>query len=244
MNSFRLVSVILLAVGGVAEAQESGDDWDWKVAPYLWTLAGDGSSRVGPVEADIDFSFGDVISNLDFAAELFVAADRGHHGFHGDFQYMKLEPDPTPAPIGSGQIDTKIELTTAEAAYRYHVNGAEYGSTLLLGARYIDTTVTLTPTNVSRESASIDWVDGFVGYQYVANLSGKWDSQFQLTAGTGGSDLILTFEFVFAREFSNGDHLALGARVWDIDYDDTTTRGAPFNLDLTLYGLLIGYIFD
>jgi hypothetical protein len=75
-------------------------------------------------------------------------------------------------------------------------------------------------------------------------LSAKWDSQFQVTAGTGGSELTLTGQLVFARKFSSGNALAIGARVWDIDYEETLGIGAPFELDLTLYGLLLGYIFD
>jgi hypothetical protein len=243
-NLKKIVFLTISLTSFPAIGQESSDAWDWKVAPYLWTMAGDGSASIGPLVSDIDFDFGDVVSNLDFAAELFIAADRGHHGFHGDFQYMDLHPDPVPAPIGSGQIDTKLELTTAEAAYRYHASGSNLGSTFLLGARYIDTTITLTPTLLAPAKASVDWVDGFVGYQYVGQLSAKWDSQFQVTAGTGGSELTLTGQLVFARKFSSGNALAIGARVWDIDYEETLGIGAPFELDLTLYGLLLGYIFD
>lgn len=243
MKMTRLMLLIVF-VSGAVQAQQTSDEWDWQVAPYLWTLAGDGSSSIGPVESDIDFDFGDVISNLDFAALLFIAADRGHHGFHGDFQYLDLSADPTPAPIGPGEIDSELEMITAEGAYRYHLSGSKMGSTLLLGARYIDTTVKLTPTNVPGIKASVDWIDGFVGYQYVGQLSAKWRSQFQVTAGTGGSDLTLTGQLIFTRETSGGNAWALGARVWDIDYDDTVSNGLPFNLDLTLYGLVVGFVFD
>ena len=243
MNLSRLLPPLLF-VSSAAYGQQSSGDWDWKVAPYLWTLGGEGSTAIGPVESDIDFDFGDVISNLDFATELFIAADRGHHGFHGDFQYMDLDPDPTPAPIGPGEIDTEIELITAEAAYRYHFSGSTQGSTLMLGARYIDTTVELTPTRISGAKASIDWVDGFVGYQYVGQISEKWRSQIAFTVGTGGSDLTATGQLICTRETSGGNHLALGARVWDIDYDDTVRNDLPFKLDLTLYGLVVGFIFD
>jgi hypothetical protein len=34
------------------------------------------------------------------------------------------------------------------------------------------------------------------------------------------------------------------ALAYDIDYEETLGNGAPFKLDLTLYGLLLGYIFD
>ena len=47
---------------------------------------------------------------------------------------------------------------------------------------------------------------------------------------------------MFARRFSSGSRLGLGVRIWDIDYSGNKDQ---YNaLDLTIYGLMIGYEFN
>jgi len=55
-----VASVLFLTVGPV-----NADEWDWKVAPYLWTVNIDGNLSVGPLDQTIDMSFSDILSDFD-----------------------------------------------------------------------------------------------------------------------------------------------------------------------------------
>ncbi len=82
MKQLLRIIFILVALGGwssAAVAQSSGDSGRKIVlAPYLWGTSIDGTGAVGPLPPlDIDASFGDILSNVNFAMSL-------HTEFHFD----------------------------------------------------------------------------------------------------------------------------------------------------------------
>jgi len=133
-----LLPVLILLSGptGVAAAQDFDADPDWKISAYLWTTSLDGNLGIGPIEADIDLSFSDLLSSLDIGGALAARRDWGANMLVGDLTYISLSPDDHPGPAGSS-ISSSLDLTLFNTYYgRKWGSGDHYGA-LLVGARYM-----------------------------------------------------------------------------------------------------------
>jgi hypothetical protein len=247
MKLIQLFGVILSLISTPAWAQES-DDFDWKIAPYLWTVGVSGDITIGEINQDIDVSFSDILSDFELGGAVYAEAGKGNHAFHIDYTYIRTRTDPAPLPTppfpeGAEQT-SKMTINIFEAAYNYRWNGAD-GPALVLGARLLDIKIRMNLGDLPALSAGPDWWDYFVGVKTHNSISTNWDFDFYGTVGTGGSDLPWTVQGMFGRRFSNGNRLGLGVRVWGIDYaEGNGLMGQYTALDATFYGLMIGYEFN
>ncbi len=247
MKLIQLFGVILSLISTPAWAQES-DDFDWKIAPYLWTVGVSGDITIGEINQDIDVSFSDILSDFELGGAVYAEAGKGNHAFHIDYTYIRTRTDPAPLPTppfpeGAEQT-SKMTINIFEAAYNYRWNGAD-GPALVLGARLLDIKIRMNLGDLPALSAGPDWWDYFVGVKTHNSISTNWDFDFYGTVGTGGSDLPWTVQGMFGRRFSNGNRLGLGVRVWGIDYaEGNGLMGQYTALDTTFYGLMIGYEFN
>jgi hypothetical protein len=259
MRSFCSVLLLIFLYSGTAWAQDS-NDWDWKIAPYLWTVNIDGGLSIGPLDQDIDVSFSDILSDMDFGGSVYGELGKGNHAVHFDYTYLRLKPDPTPLPSppypGESTLSTKMTINIFEPAYHYRFGGAG-GTELVLGARYMDIEMRMAP-NVDGPSLPIEppfpqdpvksgpsWWDYFVGIKTNHRIGAKWDFGFYGTVGGGDSDLPWTLQAMFGRRFANDNRLGLGFRVWGIDYaKDKGVMDRYSRIDATFYGFLIGYEFN
>lgn len=247
MNSIRYLCVILLFSCTSAFSQESSD-WDWKITPYLWMMGIEGSLAIGDLEQDIDASFGDLLSDLEIAGEIYAEIGKGKHAFHVDYSYFRLRPDATPLPsppfLPDADLKTKITMQLFETAYNYRWNGPD-GPALVLGARMTDMSMRMNPGNLPAITTGPSWWDYFVGIKTHNAISANWDFDFYGTAGAGDSDFPWTLQAVFARRFSNDNRLGLGFRAWNTDYSKfNKARDAVVTMDTKYYGLMIGYEFN
>jgi len=248
MKPLQLVGVILTLISTSAMGQES-DDFDWKIAPYLWTVGLSGDITIGEIVQDIDVSFSDILSDFELGGSVYAEVGKGNHAFHIDYTYIRTRTDPAPLPIPpfleGDEVTTKMTINIFEAAYNYRWNGTDDGPALVLGARLLDIKIRTSPADLPALTAGPDWWDYFVGVKTHNSISANWDFDFYGTIGTGGSDLPWTVQGMFARKFSNGNRLGLGVRVWGIDYaQGKGLMGQYTALDTTFYGLMIGYEFN
>ena len=259
MNFVRYLCVPLAFYCGSAWAQESAD-WDWKIAPYLWTVGIDGTATLAGYDQALDVSFSDILSDLEIGGSVFAEVGKGHHAFSFDYTYLRLKPDPTPLPSPPTPPDstmaTKMTINIFESAYNYRLDGLN-STAIVVGARYWDIALRLTP-NIDGPELPIEppfpqdpveygpsWWDAFVGVKTFSSVGEKWDFEFYGTVGYGESDWPWTLQAMFSRRFSNDNRLGLGARVWGIDYSDKNGfMGDYAAIDATFYGLLIGYEFN
>lgn len=250
-----------LVFSGNAWAQDS-EDWDWKLAPYLWTVGIDGSVTIGSIEQDMDISFSDILSDFEVGGSLYGELGKGHHAVHFDYTYLRLRPDPNPLPTPPFPADstmaTKMTINIFEPAYNYRFGGANGNVALVLGARYLDIEVRMTPELALPEQlpelpiegpfpleVGPSWWDYFVGIKTHQQISANWDFDFYGTIGGGDSDLPWTLQAMFSRRFSNDNRLGLGIRVWGIDYSNDQGLMSEYTaIDATFYGLMIGYEFN
>ena len=234
---FRKAVVVIIAnfVAVPAMAQQ----WDWKLTPYLWAAGIDGSAQVGPVTGDVSMSFSEVFDILRGGGLLRIEGQTDRHGFLGDLVYLRLKEENARDTIG-GTLELKLDALIAEGAYFYRL-GPQYA--LELGVRYWDFETTLRPALIAELKRANDFVDGFIGFRSVFEVSDNWDMLFRGNVGGGGSDFAAGLQIDFRRRFDSGNTLDIGYRALEVDFTDGSgllTTG----LDMTLQGLSVGYSFD
>jgi hypothetical protein len=250
--NIRLLACLVLALFATSVHAQDSDGWDWKITPYLWMVGIDGDLSIGPIDQAIDVSFSDIVSDLDIGGSIYAELGKGKHAFHFDYTYLRLKPDPTalsspPFPEGA-TLSTKMTNNIFEPAYNYRFDGAGGSTALVLGARYLDIEMRMTPSSsgpIGPLKAGPSWWDYFVGVKTHNQISTNWDFDFYGTIGTGGSDLPWTLQAGFARRYSNDNRLILGFRLWNIDYSKAEgVLDQYVGIDTRFYGFLVGYEFN
>jgi hypothetical protein len=184
------------------------DKWEYAVIPYGLMAALKGSLTIKGIEAKIDMSFSDILSDLELAGMMHMEAKKGRWGFFLDPTYMKLKTSGEGTKYISGPLgrrsaelfvdgDVSMEQWAVDFGGFYELTKTPVGQDkdkmmyldLLVGGRYwylsgdIDVGLVL-DANGNRVARSISqngsrqWVDPFVGLR----------TRFQLT-----KDLMMVF---------------------------------------------------
>jgi hypothetical protein len=232
----RIVTMLAaLAVTPGAFAQ----DWDWKVAPYLWAAGIEGDVALGPIARDVDVEFSDLLHVLAGAALVHVEGSKGENTIFGDLVWMSLEPEDEIATVG-GVTEASFDTLILEAGYVRELTNIG----LELGVRYWDFELELDPALLAAVQRDDNWVDGFIGIRRSSSIGDKWTSTTSFDIGAGGSDFTWAFDLVYSLELKGGNRFATGLKVLDIDYENESVNGQAFVQDLTFLGATIGYVFD
>jgi hypothetical protein len=214
-------------------------DWDWKVAPYLWAAGIEGDVALGPIARDVDVEFSDLLHVLAGAALVHVEGSKGENTIFGDLVWMSLEPEDEIATIG-GVTEASFDTLILEAGYVRELDNIG----LELGVRYWDLELELDPALLAAVPRDDNWVDGFIGIRRNSEIGDKWTSTTSFDIGAGGSDFTWAFDLVYSLELKGGNRFATGFKVLDIDYEDDSVNGQLFRQDLTFLGATVGYVFD
>lgn len=214
-------------------------DWDWKVAPYLWASGIEGDVALGPIARDVDMEFSDLLHVLAGAALIHVEGSNGEDGVFGDLVWMSLEPEDEIATIG-GVTEASFDTLILELGYVRQLESIG----LELGVRYWDLELELDPALLAAVKRDDNWVDGFIGIRRSSAIGDKWTSTTSFDIGAGGSDFTWAFDLVYSLELKGGNRFATGLKVLDIDYENESVNGQPFTQDLTFLGATVGYVFD
>jgi hypothetical protein len=94
---FNISVTFLLAFACLAQpvqAQDFPPEGDWKVTAYLWAMALDGEVGIGPITADIDLSFSDLLDALNYGGEP-IQQMYGTRECDGRFSEKKMQEWPT-----------------------------------------------------------------------------------------------------------------------------------------------------
>lgn len=230
-----IIACFVILLTGPAAAQQ----WDWKITPYLWASALDGSVTAGPITSRVSMSFSDVVDVLRGGALVRIEGQTDRHGVYSDLVYLRLKESEARDTIG-GSLELKFDALIAEGAYFYRF-GNQYA--LEVGLRYWDFETTLRPALIGEVTRANDFVDGLVGFRAEFDFDEQWDVLVRANVGGGGSDYSAGLQVDFRREFKNGNSLDIGYRVLDVDFENGAgllTTG----LDTSIQGLAIGYTFD
>ena len=237
---FIISLIALCMVSTVATAQSSsGKDTKIIFSPYVWGQALSGTSTIGMLPPlDIDASFGDLVSNLNFALSIHTEFVVNDWVFVIDPTYVALEIDiELPPPDAAAEMEVDIWLVEAWAGYQLNDSWEVIG-----GARYQSQDISVAglpnPPFPDDIGVSESWTDWFIGARFSADLSDKWFLKMRGdVAVAGDSDTNWNVSIFVNRRFGDNKALNLGYRYMDNDYNDP----GNYRWDVTQDGLVIGY---
>jgi hypothetical protein len=226
----------LLLPGG-ARAQSGG--WKNTIEAYFMGAAMKGTAAVGPVEAQIDLSASDVLSNLQFGALLDYRGESPKWAVTADVVFMGLGATRDgERGLLTAKVDADQWIAQLHGSWRLTEEFEVLG-----GARFtsLTSTVVLTPFtgNARSGKATKSWCDPIIGARVKAPVGKGWSLEGYADVGGFGIGSDLTW-MVTARvnwQVSRAVGLGLGWRALSQDY--STGSGADyFRWDVTSQGPL------
>jgi hypothetical protein len=239
-----MLSLSLCAAQASAQSTSpSTAGWQGQIVPYLWGSGINGQVGIDNRTADVDASFGNVLSHLHFAAMGMADARLNKFVVIADAFYTDLRgEDATPGPLFSSvEPQQKVFFVTPEAGYRV-TNSSDWAVDVLGGIRLwhlaseLQFQSGLLPgVNLER---SRGWVDGIVGARAKRDFSHKWAADIYGDLGGGGSDF--TYQIVGTANLNLHERYALklGYRYLKVDYDKDN-----FLMDTAMKGPIVGFSF-
>ena len=236
-----LIGLALALAGGRADAQiDTSGTWRYIVTPYGWALSLHGRVGVGPVAANADVSFRDLLKTLRFG--LMINGEARHGPLFGtiDVMYASLGKENTIAFRGdTGTLEFSGKLAIIQPVGGYTVGNKAWAVDFYGGFRLwdlrttLDVDVTRRPTNP--HSLSRGWPDATAGLRF------RWLPYQELhviiggDGGGGGSHG--TWQGYAIVGYDVWSRVALGAsyRYLSVNYEDD-----QFLLDVKLRGPAIG----
>jgi hypothetical protein len=246
-----------------AAEQSAEPEWEFYLAPYVWTAYLDGTVEAGGASTDFHVSFSDLLDVLDFGAMGAFEARRGRLSLTTNLMYLKVSDEVNgalgrslpAAPPGSFEVRTStknaiVEFRPAWEVLSLPVFGEADPQRVALdlgpGARYwwfdnhldvqLDPTVPLGPFK-QRFDETTDWVDFLLAGRIRARLAEKVD--FVVSGDYGGFDIgsssHRTWSLAGFLGYQVGEEWALSAGWRTLNVE----RGA---FDVTMQGPLVGVI--
>lgn len=205
---------------------EDTTDWEVAIAAYVWgaSLTGSvGVAGLGPV--DVDASFGDVLSNLDFALMTSVEVRYDRFGVFGDLIYTSLSADGS-GPLGL--IDAKARNELFVGTLMGEMRVLEQGRSsldLMAGARLWSVSADLElsgPFATRSASGSETWVDPMIGAKgRVQGASPLFATGWAMAGGFGvASDFGWDLFGGIGYEVTDRISIIGGYRGLGVDYED------------------------
>ncbi|MEO8309489.1 MAG: hypothetical protein ABI616_15775 [Pseudomonadota bacterium] len=229
------------------------DEWTNAITPYIWMTGMTGDSTIGtplgPLESNVDLSFSDIMSNLDFGGMVSYQGGRDKWVVLGDLIFMNLGGASTiDGNNGSVRSGADMKQTMLEGDVGYHITEA---ISLFAGARYNDIngsisvdTTTAGGTTSREAKTSESWVDPVVG------LLGEWPLtehlEWDLRADIGGFNVGSKFAWQAMATLrwkirDNWDVVA-SYRYMQVNFEDDGSSGLQ-KYDMTIMGPAIGATF-
>lgn len=202
---------------------ESG--WTFSFAPYFWAAGLSGTTKqFGLPSIEIDSSFSDIFSNLDFA---FMAAGEARYdrfSIIGDMMYSKLSADAhTPNGILASTVDVTSESFIGLLGVGYSVLEDSAGHLDVVGG----VKVWSVNTDISFDGGLLDgversdgatWVDGVVGLRGTYSLTQKIYLTGWGLVGGGGADIDWDVALGLGYKFGDTVSALAGYRALGVDY--------------------------
>lgn len=246
MQATRVALLALLAASpGLATANE----WEQTAVLYMIGAGIDGTAGVGPVEGDVDVSFGDILDNLEFGGMAAYRADNGPFAVVADLIYMDLETDKNGlGPFGQTRATVELEQLIAELDASIAVTDR---LDAYAGLRYwdVDSTVTVVGGGPLGEdisgSLSEDWVDLIYGLRYAWPVSESWTFIVRGDVAPLGTGSDFSWHASAFADWHLSEHASvlIGYRYLDVDYDDG--EGANrFLMDVGEGGPTVGFAWN
>lgn len=232
--------------GADAAEYKSPTGWTFTVSAYGWLAGLDGTVGAKGRTADVDASFGDILSNLDVAVMGLAEARYQRFGIFTDFNYVQLSASQnTPRGLLADSIDATVDnlMWTVAAEYRlleqanasidafggfrlFSVgNRLDFNAPGLLGGREFSQTET--------------WADPVFGVKGRVSITPQLSLLGWGLLGGGASskivwDVMGGADYQFSQSFS----AVVGYRAAGVNYEN-----AGFVYDAVQQGPMLGAVF-
>lgn len=243
-----LTAVLGLLMAAPAARAQSPEGWNFYVSPYLWLSGMSGSSTVqsrvhGPVSSDFSASFGDIISNVNFAFMGAFEARNGRFGLLTDVVYMDMSADvDTPADrrhVGGSASTQSLGLGIA-ALYRV-VDDPQFALDIGGGIRpwWMESSVTLNPGTAPGRSASasLSWVDPIIAIRGSVRLTPELSLSAYGDIGGFGAGSKLTWQVLGSVDYRWNEWLTIRAGYRHLAFEFSNSRAS---LDMAISGPILG----
>lgn len=169
------------APGSIQIATDRGSDgqeesgWHFELTPYLWASGFNGTTRVGPLSAETDASFSDLVEKLNGGASLRLEASKNNWLLIFDGMYMSLGDEIRKSILGAPfGADVEVKMAIVDGAVGYRVLSTPVGSAassanpllnvdVFGGLRFRYFAGSVDFLRISDRSASIYWVEPMGG---------------------------------------------------------------------------------
>lgn len=248
-----ITTLISLTMGLGAAATAQGQEWTHSLTPYLWGSGMSGKAAIGtpagPLEADVDVGFDDILSNLKLGGMLSYRAESDRWVVMADAIYMDLEADKTVGgPLVTVDAAAEVQQIALEADLGYHLTA---NLVAFVGLRYNDIDAGLSVlrsgpgAGASRGAGENEsWVDPLVGLTAKLPLNERWSIGLRGDVGGFGIGSDLAWQAMVSVQWKASDKLEVigGYRYLDVDYQDG--NGASlFKYDVVTSGPGVGVSF-
>ncbi|MDQ0317481.1 outer membrane protein [Amorphus orientalis] len=247
-----LISSAAIAADLVPPAAPASDtkpvsqpDWTVSVAPYFWAAGMSGTvSSFGAPAVDVDMSFSDILSDLDFSVMLAGEARHGRFSLSTDLLFLKLSTkETTPYGIAASNVSFGSTVMEATALAGYSILDLSNARLDVVGgARLWSVRNELSFNggffNGRGFEDNATWVDAMGGLKGRFDLSDHVYLTGMALGGGGGSKFGWDLLGGVGYEFSDRISALAGYRAVGVDYQD-----GPFEFDTTIHGPIIGASF-
>lgn len=212
------------------EPAASPSPWEFRIEPYAWLTALDGTVGVLNQTGSLDAGFDEIWDVLDFAAALQMELRNGRWGIIADGFYSDLSQDFTPPTRlhTNGNIEMQQFIGELYGAFRFAESPSGFVDAYA-GIRYNYLSIDLTADAINPKvdnnidvSDSKDWIDPIIGLRGQWNINEKW-----FLAGKGdiggfevSSDFAWSLQATVGYNFTENVFAELGYRYLDTDYKD------------------------
>jgi hypothetical protein len=233
-----LLGSVLFAAAPLHAAE---GEWQQEVVPYMWGSGMDGTTGVRNIEGDVDMSFGDILSNLEFAFMGAYRAQRDKFSVSVDGIYMALSED-AEGPRGLLQGKMDMDQTALEVDVGWDLSDR---LTVFTGLRYVDITADITlkgpNDNKVRGKGSEQWVDPVIGAHYTYPFNDKWSTTLRGDIGGFGVGSQFAWQGIAELRWQVKPSIGIVGAYRYIDMDYSAGKGATYFLyDMAISGPALG----
>ena len=211
-------------------------DWEFITSIYLWGLGIDGTQGLGGRTFNVDVSFSDIVSDLDFAYTGAFELRKGRWGVLADLQYSELSVSAS-SPRGRLNVNLGLQQFLGNFLINYRIVDTDRAILdLYAGARlnWLDMNIS-GAAGLRGTSGSQTWADAIAGFRTRVALGGSW--YFQANADIGAGDSDLTWQALGLFGYKLNDHWSLGAGYRAIGTD---FGSGGFLFDTISHGPILG----
>lgn len=242
MSSIKTVAAAVAATlaitAAASSAQAQDENWSFEVAPYLWGAGLDTEVTIGPVSADVERDFGDVVDAMDIGGGLMFGGRLGGFVAVAQVDYLSLDSDELDDAPARGRLESEALFAMAAAGYRFDRNRVGAHVDLLFGARNLSLDNTLSLDGLGAFESDKDFVDPIVMLRPSFPLGRRWRFQPTISYGAGGdSEKVWELQPHFHFQINDNIGARFGYRqlYYEIESDNGLSR-----FDGSFKGLIIG----